>query len=48
VTLHFAETYYGNRVAGGVGSRKFNVYLEGVKYLADYDIYAKPAGRCGP
>jgi ELWxxDGT repeat protein len=44
VTLHFAETYYGNRVAGGVGSRKFNVYLEGVKHLADYDIYAKAGG----
>jgi ELWxxDGT repeat protein len=44
VTLHFAETYYGKQVAGGVGSRKFNVYLEGVKQLSDYDIFAKAGG----
>ncbi|HEX8530911.1 MAG TPA: malectin domain-containing carbohydrate-binding protein, partial [Cytophagales bacterium] len=44
VTLHFAETYYGSRVAGGVGSRLFSVYLEGVKQLSDYDIFAKAGG----
>jgi hypothetical protein len=44
VTLHFAETYYGKQVAGGIGSRKFNVYLEGVKQLSDYDIFAKASG----
>ncbi|HEX8531558.1 MAG TPA: ELWxxDGT repeat protein, partial [Cytophagales bacterium] len=44
VTLHFAETYFGSRVAGGVGSRKFNVYLEGVKRLSDYDVFAKAGG----
>ncbi len=44
VTLHFAETYYGNRVAGGIGSRKFNAYLEGTQWLAEYDIFAKAGG----
>ncbi|HEX8528595.1 MAG TPA: malectin domain-containing carbohydrate-binding protein, partial [Cytophagales bacterium] len=44
VTLHFAETYFGSREAGGVGSRKFNEYLEGVKRLSDYDVFAKAGG----
>ncbi|MBD0256633.1 MAG: hypothetical protein ICV83_13015 [Cytophagales bacterium] len=44
VKLHFAETYFGNRVAGGVGSRKFNVYLEGTKRLSDYDVFAQAGG----
>ncbi len=44
VTLHFAETYFGSRVAGGAGSRKFNVYVEGVKRLSDYDVFAKAGG----
>ncbi len=44
VTLHFAETYWGSRVAGGAGSRKFNVYLENVKRLSDYDVFAKAGG----
>jgi ELWxxDGT repeat protein len=44
VTLHFAETYWGNGRSGGVGSRKFNVNLEGVRKLTDYDIFAKAGG----
>ncbi|MBD0256288.1 MAG: T9SS type A sorting domain-containing protein, partial [Cytophagales bacterium] len=44
VTLHFAETYFGSRTTGGVGSRKFNVYVEGVKRLSDYDVFAKAGG----
>ena len=44
VTLHFAETYWGTRATGGVGSRKFNVYVENVKRLSDYDVFAKAGG----
>jgi hypothetical protein len=44
VTLHFAETYWGSRATGGVGSRRFNVYVENVKRLSDYDIVAKAGG----
>jgi hypothetical protein len=44
VTLHFAETYFGSRAAGGVGSRKFNVYVENLKRLSDYDVFAKAGG----
>ncbi len=44
VTLHFAETYFGSRTTGGVGSRKFNVYVENVKRLSDYDVFAKAGG----
>jgi ELWxxDGT repeat protein len=44
VTLHFAETYWGNQVAGGVGSRRFHVDLEGVRRLTNYDIFAEAGG----
>jgi hypothetical protein len=44
VTLHFAETYWGSRATGGVGSRKFNVFVENVKRLSDYDVFAKAGG----
>jgi hypothetical protein len=44
VTLHFAETYWGRRAAGGAGSRKFNVYVENVKRLSEYDVFAKAGG----
>jgi hypothetical protein len=44
VTLHFAETYWGSRAAGGTGSRKFNVFVEGVRRLSDYDVFAKAGG----
>jgi hypothetical protein len=44
VTLHFAETYFGSRAAGGAGSRKFDVYVENIKRLAEYDVFAKAGG----
>jgi hypothetical protein len=44
VVLHFAETYFGNTVPGGVGSRKFHVNLEGVRKLTDYDVFARAGG----
>jgi hypothetical protein len=44
VVLHFAETYWGSRAVGGVGSRKFNVYVENVKRLSEYDVFAKAGG----
>jgi hypothetical protein len=44
VVLHFAETYWGYRATGGAGSRKFDVYVEGTKRLAGYDVFAKAGG----
>jgi hypothetical protein len=44
VVLHFAETYFGNIAAGGIGSRKFNVNIEGERKLTDYDIFAHAGG----
>ncbi len=44
VVLHFAETYWGNVVPGGIGSRKFNVDMEGQRKLTDYDIVARAGG----
>jgi ELWxxDGT repeat protein len=44
VVLHFAETYWGNQVAGGIGSRSFNVDIEETRKLTEYDIYAKARG----
>jgi hypothetical protein len=44
VILHFNESYYGYQAAGGVGSRKFKVFLEGTRVLSEYDIYARAGG----
>jgi ELWxxDGT repeat protein len=44
VTLHFCETYWGNLVPGGAGSRAFHVDMEGQRKLTDYDTYAKAGG----
>ncbi len=44
VVLHFAETYWGSRAGGGIGSRKFNVDAEGTRRLTDYDIFARAGG----
>jgi ELWxxDGT repeat protein len=41
VVLHFAETWWGNLVPGGAGSRQFNVSIEGVRKLTEYDVFAK-------
>ena len=42
VNLHFAETYFGaiNGGQGGTGRRVFNVIIEGVNVLMEYDINA--------
>jgi hypothetical protein len=48
VVLHFNETYWGNIMPGGVGSRKFNVYVELEKRLSDYDIFAAAGGAMRP
>jgi ELWxxDGT repeat protein len=44
VILHFAEVYWGNRAAGGAGSRRFHVDMEGVRRLTNYDIFAQAGG----
>ncbi|CAA9251244.1 MAG: CBM57 [uncultured Cytophagales bacterium] len=44
VTLHFNETWWGYRTAGGVGSRQFNVDVEGSRRLTNYDIFAAAGG----
>jgi hypothetical protein len=44
VTLHFNETYWGNLVQGGEGSRRFNVNAEGERKLSGYDTYQKAGG----
>jgi hypothetical protein len=43
--LHFAETYFGpgKPGGGGVGSRVFDVYCNGVALLKNFDVY-KTAG----
>jgi hypothetical protein len=48
VRLHFAELYYGVSGRGGtstgVGSRFFNVSINGLQMLTDYDVYAAAGG----
>jgi ELWxxDGT repeat protein len=44
VILYFAEIYLGNVSPGGVGSRRFNVNVEGVRKLTEYDIFARAGG----
>ncbi|QRR02444.1 CBM96 family carbohydrate-binding protein [Dyadobacter sandarakinus] len=46
VILHFAETWFGvpGRGAGGAGSRRFHVNMEGIRKLTDYDIFAAAGG----
>jgi len=41
ITLHFAETYFGpgKPGGGGVGSRVFDVYCNGVALLKNFDVY---------
>jgi len=48
LTLRFSEGHYGegNTGTGGLGSRIFDVYCNGVALLRDFDIY-KEAGREG-
>jgi hypothetical protein len=44
VILHFNETYFGYRTGGGAGSRRFNVNIEGVRKLTNYDVFAVAGG----
>ena len=46
VTLRFAETYFGEANAGfgGVGSRLFDVYCNGVALLRNFDIFKEAGG----
>ncbi|HMD97675.1 MAG TPA: malectin domain-containing carbohydrate-binding protein [Terriglobia bacterium] len=46
VTLRFAETYFGeaNLGYGGVRSRIFNVYCNGVALLRDFDVFKEAGG----
>jgi hypothetical protein len=45
VILHFTEIYWGvNGSPGGVGSRRFNVDIEGQRKLSEYDIFARAGG----
>jgi large repetitive protein len=39
VTLHFAEIYFGVTGGGGVGSRRFNVDIEGSRKLSNFTQY---------
>lgn len=47
VELHFAEIFFGlpgTGLSGGVGSRKFDVTIEGALALDDYDIFFEAGG----
>jgi len=45
VRLHFNELYWGaGSNSGGVGSRVFNVGINGTSVLSNYDIYAAAGG----
>jgi hypothetical protein len=50
LTLKFAETFYGpgSWAKGGVGSRLFDVYCNGVALLRDFDIYKQAGGESRP
>lgn len=46
IRLHFAEIWFGaaGGGTGGIGSRRFNVAVEGNPALSDYDIFADAGG----
>jgi hypothetical protein len=46
VTLYFAETWFGptKPTPGGVGSRVFDVYCNGVTLLKNFDVYQAAGG----
>jgi len=50
VTLKFCEGHYGrhNTGVGGVGSRVFDVYCNGVAILRDFDIFKEAGGEGRP
>jgi Malectin domain len=50
VTLKFCEAHYGrhNTGVGGLGSRVFDVYCNGVALLRDFDIFKETGGEGRP
>ncbi len=50
VTLKFCEGHYGpgNTGVGGLGSRVFDVYCNGVALLRDFDIFKQAGGEGRP
>jgi hypothetical protein len=50
VTLKFCEGHYGrhNTGVGGIGSRLFDVYANGVALLRDFDIFKEAGGEGRP
>lgn len=50
VTLKFCEGHYGKRNTGvgGLGSRVFDVYCNGVALLRDFDIFKEAGGEGRP
>ena len=50
VTLNFSEGHYGhqNTGVGGLGSRVFDVYCNGVALLRNFDIYKEAGGEGRP
>ncbi|MGO8787444.1 MAG: malectin domain-containing carbohydrate-binding protein [Terriglobia bacterium] len=44
VTLYFTEAWFGTLAPGGVGSRVFDVYCNGVTLLKNFDIYQEAGG----
>ncbi|TDU34167.1 PKD domain-containing protein, partial [Gelidibacter sediminis] len=41
IRLHFAELYFGVETSGGPGSRVFNVKIEGITVLDNFDILSE-------
>ena len=50
VTMRFCEGHYGrhNTGAGGLGSRVFDVYSNGVALLRDFDVFKEAGGGGRP
>jgi hypothetical protein len=50
VTLKFSEGHYGHRNTGvgGLGSRVFDVYCNGVALLRNFDIFKEAGGEGRP
>jgi hypothetical protein len=50
VTLRFCEGHYGHHNAGpgGLGSRVFDVYCNGVALLRNFDIFKQAGGEGRP
>ncbi|MEP6707069.1 MAG: malectin domain-containing carbohydrate-binding protein, partial [Pyrinomonadaceae bacterium] len=44
VRLLFAETWFGVGTTGGAGSRLFDISIENVLVLTNFDIYATAGG----